>query len=413
MKSNSLFHLILLSILFSACQDISQWRGPERSGIYPDKGLLKAWPETGPELLLKIEGIGKGLSQAIVHKNKIYITGINSDNADMLSVYDMNGNLIWRKNYGNAWNKTYPESRCTPTIEKDKIFLIGGLGDLVCLNLKDGKTIWRRKPLDDFKGKYKHFGIAESVLLTDKAALFITAGDETTLVAYEKKNGDLLWKTKSLGGEKSYASSSLIEWKGRKVALVQTTKDLIGVDVSNGAILWHHNTLQYHTKKGKGEAANTPIDKDGKIFITYGNDHPGMQFQISEDCDTIKLKWENDVLDTHHGGLVLLDGVIYGSTMIHNTAGNWAAVDWETGETLWEEEWHTKGSIISADNMLYLYEEKRGNLALVQPHRETLNLISDFRITEGKGPHWAHPSIYDGKLFVRHGEILLLYNLKP
>ena len=99
-----------------------------------------------------------------------------------------------------------------------------------------------------------------------------------------------------------------------------------------------------------------------------------MLFSISADGKSISLKWKNNVLDTHHGGLVLLDGTIYGSTMLDNTRGNWASVNWETGETNWEEEWFTKGSIISADGMLYLYEEKNGNVALVKPIG---NLICD------------------------------------
>ena len=105
---------------------------------------------------------------------------------------------------------------------------------------------------------------------------------------------------------------------------------------------------------GGGEAANTPLFLNGDIFITYGNNQPGMMFTISEDGKSIQLKWSSDNLDTHHGGLVLLNGNIYGSTMVDNTRGNWACVDWETGKTNWEKEWFTKGSVIAADGMLYL-----------------------------------------------------------
>jgi len=137
-----------------------------------------------------------------------------------------------------------------------------------------------------------------------------------------------------------------------------------------------------------------------------------MLFSIADDGKSISLKWKNDLLDTHHGGLVLIDGAIYGSTMLDNTRGNWASVDWKTGKTRWEENWFTKGSVISADGMLYLYEEKGGNVALVKPDANSLKVISSFKVNDGEGPHWAHPAIDNGLLYIRHGSVLLVYDIK-
>lgn len=412
MKRSILFLSVIVVFLFYSCDEIAQWRGPARDGIYSGKNLLKEWPAGGPALKVKIENVGKGLSQPVVYKNVIYITGLKHDSLDVISAYNTDGKLIWEKVYSPAWPRTYPESRGTPTIENNLIYLVGGMGDLVCLSTNGGEIIWRQEPLIEFEGKYMHWGNVESVLLTDKAALYVTGGKQTTVVAYDKKTGELLWKSKSTGGEKSYASSSLVEWKGKKIALVQTSNDLVGIDASNGEVLWTYNTIQYHTLKGKGEAANTPLFHNGEIFITYGNEQPAMLFSIADDGRSVSLKWKNDVLDTHHGGLVLLDGAIYGSTMIDNTQGNWASVDWETGETRWEEKWFTKGSIISADGMLYLYEEKGGNVALVKPDAGGLKVIGTFQAKGGEGPHWAHPAIYNGLLYIRHGSVLHVYDIK-
>lgn len=408
------FLLLFTVIIVLSCSnnEFAQWRGPGRDGIYPDKDLLKEWPADGPALKLKIENIGKGLSQPVVYNNVIYITGLKHDSLDVISAYNIDGNLIWEKAFSTAWQRTYPESRGTPTIENNKIYLIGGSGELVCLSAKNGDLIWKQDPHNDFEGKYQHWGIVESVLLSDKAALYVTGGEITSVVAYDKITGELRWKSKSTGGPKSYASSSLVEWGGKQIALVQSANDLIGIDVGTGEVLWSFNTIQYHTKKGSGEGANTPLFYNGEIFITYGNDQPGLLFSLSDDAKSIRLKWKNELLDTHHGGLVLLDGVIYGSNMIDNTRGNWAAVDWQSGETLWEENWFTKGSVIAADGMLYFYEEKSGNVALVQPDTQQLKVISSFKINEGEGPHWAHPSIYKGMLFIRHGNVLMVYDLK-
>ncbi len=411
MRINVVFLAVLMPLSFSCSDDVSQWRGPERDGIYLAEGLLKKWPEGGPPLVLKIEDIGKGYSQPVVYDNRIFLTGIKSDTMDVISAYSMDGDQLWETEYSRAWERTYPESRATPTIEKDRIYLIGGMGDLVCLDAKNGELLWKHNPDEDYQGNYKGFGVVESVLLTDRDVLYLTGGKETTLVAFHKKTGKLHWKSKSTGGQKAYASSSLVEWNGRDIALVQTSDDLVGIDVADGTVLWTYNTIQYHVEKGKGEAANTPLYKDGEVFVTYGNNQPGLMFSIPENDSSFQLKWRNDVLDTHHGGLVMLDGTIYGSTMVHNTKGNWAAVDWETGQTLWEKEWYTKGSIIAADGMLYLYEERTGHVALAEPGRDDLNIISQFRVNEGTGPHWSHPAIYQGMLFIRHGDVLMVYDI--
>jgi len=411
MKLNLAYLSIFIFLSFNSCNEISQWRGPLRDGIYSETNLLKEWPKEGPALSLKIENIGKGFSQPVVYNDVIYVTGLKSDTLDVVSAYDMQGNLLWDKVYSIAWPRSYPESRGTPTIEKNRIYLIGGEGNLICLSTNGGKVHWEQKPLKEFDGKIMHWGNVESVLLTDKAALYVTGGEKTTLVAYHKRTGKLLWQSESLGDAKSYASSSLVEWGGLKIALVQTDKHLVGFNDENGEILWRYDTIRYHTQKGKGEAANTPLFYNGDVFITYGNDQPGMLFNIAADGKSISLKWQNPILDTHHGGLVLIDGAIYGSNMIDNTRGNWASIDWETGKTNWEQKWFTKGSVISADGMLYFYEEKAGNVALVKPDTRELKIVSTFCINEGEGPHWAHPSIYNGLLFIRHGSVLLAYNI--
>jgi outer membrane protein assembly factor BamB len=412
MKLSTLFIAVFVGFLFSSCNEIAQWGGPARDGIYPDKGLLKTWPPGGPPLKLKIENIGKGLSQPVVYKNVIYVTGLRSDTLDVISAYSMEGEKLWEKEYSRAWPRTYPESRGTPTIEKNRIFLVGGMGKLVCLSTNGDELIWEKEPLKEFDGKYMYWGNVESVLLTDVAALYVTGGDKTTLVAYDKKTGELRWKSKSMGGSKSYASSSLVEWGGKKIVLVQTSNDLLGIDASNGDILWSYNTVQYHTEKGSGEAANIPLFSNGDVFVTYGNEQPGLLFSMGRDGKSVSLKWKNDVLDTHHGGLVLLYETIYGSTMTDNTRGNWASVDWETGKTNWEKKWFTKGSVISADDMLYFYEERSGHVALVKPDTSDLKVVSTFQMKEGEGPHWAHPSIYNKMLFVRHGNVLMVYDIK-
>jgi outer membrane protein assembly factor BamB len=409
--------IIFISLLFWGLsvrsQEIAQWRGPARDGIYPETGLLKQWPANGPTLKLKIEGFGKGYSQPVIYQDKIFIAGLMKDSLDVVSCYKMTGELVWSKPYGKAWKNSYPEVRSTPTIENMRIYMVSGTGEVVCLDATTGKILWSQAAHDKFHGEYNKWGIAESVLLTDKAALYVTGGSETSVVAFDKLNGKMLWKTKSLGGTRAYASSILIDWAGKKMVIATTANDIMGIDADNGEILWSYNLIQYHPgESGKGGNTITPIFHNGEIFTTSGYDHPATLFKLAKDGKSVTLKWKNDTLDTHHGGVVLVDGNLYGSNMQDLSKGRWVSVNWETGRVNWEKDWFTKGSIVSADGLLYCYEERQGHVALVQPDTKDFKIISSFRVNGGEGPYWAHPVIYNGLLFLRHGSALMIYNIK-
>lgn len=139
------------------------------------------------------------------------------------------------------------------------------------------------------------------------------------------------------------------------------------------------------------------------------------QLQLNNEATDCAVTWRNDDFDTHIGGYVLVDGILYGSNWINNNQGNWITVDWETGETKYDTAWSggkSKGSIITADGRLYCYDERRGAVGLVNPTPEKFDVISEFRITKGEGPHWAHPVINNGVLYMRHGTALMAYKIK-
>lgn len=408
-----IFVILFLFISFSLfSQEKVEFRGVNRSGHYIATGLLKQWPENGPKLLLTIEKVGKGYSQPIVSENKIFITGIKEDTIDILSAYDMQGKMLWETPYGRSWTASYVDSRSTPTYENGRLYVSSGTGQVSCINAKTGNQIWQVDAIKKYHGEIYTHGDAESPALIPNAVLYTTGGEECTLVALDKNDGSLVWKAKSLGGAKSYASPLVIDHKGKKIILAQTAQNLIGIQPEDGKILWSYNLIQYHThSQGKGAQANPPIYYNGDFFITSGYNHPGILFSLSDDENSIRVKWMNDTLDTHHGGVVLVDGNLYGSNWEHNAKGAWASVNWETGRTNWEQDWINKGSTIFADGMLYMMEEKSGNVALVEPSSEGMKIKSTFKVKGGTGPFWAHPAIYDGKMFIRHGETLLIYDI--
>jgi hypothetical protein len=126
----------------------------------------------------------------------------------------------------------------------------------------------------------------------------------------------------------------------------------------------------------------------------------------------VTLAWSDSTLDCHHGGVVRVGNYIYGSNWINNGKGNWCCIDWTTGETRYETDWVSKGSVIYADGMLYCYSERRGHFGLVPADPDAFNVVSSFQIEFGDGEHWSHPTILNGIMYVRRGDVITAFRIK-
>lgn len=393
--------------------DYPQWRGFGRSGVSKETGLLKEWPEEGPELLWSATGLGKGFSSPSISNGVLYVTGTEGS-IESLSAFDLSGNPKWKKEYGKAYTKSFPDARCTPTVVENSAYVVSGTGEVVCFEAASGSIKWSVQAFDKFEGKHGSWGIAESPLVVDNKVIYTPCGKKTTVVALDRETGQTMWTTESVGGQSGYVSPILVERGGMRLIVTVTGTYILGINVESGEIVWQVDYSKLPPPDGGGNDINivTPVYYDGRIFVTSGYDHTGVMLELSADGKDASVVWLSPDLDTHHGGVVLVDGHIYGSNWINNNAGNWVCVDWDSGKTMYEKEWFSKGSIVSAEGMLYCYEEKKGNLALVKVSPEDFTIVSSFRITQGKGQHWAHPVINDGVLYMRHGDVLMAYNIK-
>lgn len=405
--------LLILSFLlttFTRAQEISEWREKNRTGVSDETGLLKSWPSGGPKLLWVCNDLSRGNSNVSFGKNIIYTTGLEDKN-DVLYALDMKGKILWKTVFGRAWNQAYPESRATPTVEGNRVYCTSGYGDLACIDGTTGKTIWTYKASEIHKGTYGSWGIAESLLIDGNKIYFSPGGPETMTIALDKSSGKLLWKSASMDDKPGYVSPILVNHGGRKMLINVSLRHVFGVDVSNGEILWK----VAHLKQGGRDLIKcvTPLYKDGRVYVTGGYDTGGMMIQIAANGKSASVVWTDEVLDVHHGGVVLVDGYIYGANWINNGNGNWCCIDWNTGKKMWEQHWNNKGSIIAADGMLYIYEEKLGNVGLLKPNPQNFELVSSFQVKHGSaGPYWAHPVIKDGILYLRHTNALMAYDIK-
>ena len=418
MKRTTIIISVFLITALTFSQSISQWRGPQRDGIYPETGLLSVWPEDGPELLWSADDIGKGYSSAVSDGKTVFVTGMKGQ-SDYLTALDLSGKILWQTEFGPSWTGSFPESRCTPTVEGDYVYVLSGKGVIACINAKDGKIRWSYDAKEKFEGSCGDWGVCESLLIEGDKLFYSPAGKKTTMVALNKNTGETIWMTESLDDISAYVSPRLIHYGNKNIVVNVLNDHLIGVDADKGKILWKFDYGKLSPEEGlkiwpgaPHTNTITPLFSEGMLYITGGYNHVGVMFRLAEDASSIEMAWTDTTLDCHHGGVVLVNGNIYGSNWFDNARGNWCSIDWKTGIMNYQEKWFTKGSVIYADGMLYFYEEKNGNLGLVKPGPDKFEVLSSFKVSLGKGPHWAHPSIKNGVLYIRHGEALMAYDIR-
>ena len=402
--------ILLAFILTSNAQHV-QWRGPNRDGHFTENGLLKEWPENGPEIILETEGIGKGWSSPILVGDMIYVTGM-IDTLDYLTAMDLQGNVKWQVSYGRAWNQSFPDTRSTPVVEDNRIYVQSGTGRVVCINRETGDEVWAVEVDNEFETEYGTWGNSETPLIVDDKIISTPAGSKTSVVALDKMTGEPVWQTESLGGPRAYASATIYEYNEFRYILAMIGTHLLAIHPETGELAWYYKYLDPEKWDREGLIwANTPIFKEDEIFLSMGYDYHAVMLKMDSTGTSVSEKFIDRTLDNHHHGVILHDGHLYGSNWYNNKQGRWVCMVWDTGEIKYVDEWDTKGALIMADGMLYAYNE-RGNVGLVKPSPDGFEVVSQFRITKGAGPHWAHPFIADGNLLVRHGEVLFVYDIK-
>lgn len=405
--------VLFFSFVLGAYSQPVQWRGPNRDGQFPETGLLKEWPENGPEQILEVNDLGKGWSSPIYADGMIYITGM-IDTLDYLSAVDMQGNIKWQVPYGRSWTKTYPDTRASATVDGNRIYVQSGTGRLVCIDSETGKENWAVEVDKDFECEYHEWGNSETPLVVDDKVICTPGGEKTSVVAFNKMTGELIWQSKSVGGPRSYVSPAIYEFNGHRYLIAATASNLIALEPETGKVDWTYQYWKPVEWKWQVNGliwANTPVFKDNEIFISMGYDYPAVMLSMDSTGNSVSEKYIDHTLDNHIGGLVQYDGYVYGSNWYSNSTGRWVCMKWDSGEIKYVADWDTKGPVVMAEGMLYCYNE-RGNVALVKPDPKGFDIVSQFKIKKGSGPHWAHPFIADGKLFMRHGEVMMVFDIK-
>ena len=397
--------LIIVLVGFSTLPagDWPQFRGPGRDGTSPETGLMRQWPDGGPAELWSCGGLGEGFSSVAIAGGVVYATGLISREGYLFAI-DSQGKLKYRVSYGPEWDKAgrSPGTRTTPTIDGERVYLMSGMGRLACYNAADGTRLWCVDTLKKFAGHNIFWGIAESVLIDGDKVICTPGGKDAAVVALNKMTGETVWTSRGLSQASAYCSPILAEQGGKRLILTLVEKALVGIDVGTGQVYWTvPHPVSYDIQ------AVSPLCRDGMVFVSNGYRHGSIGLTLSADGATAAQTWAEKSLDIHHGGAVLVDGKVHGAS----TKGQWICLDLATGTVAYSDRLVGRGSVIGADGMLYAYGEN-GEVGLIRIKPDGYELVGSFKVRKGSTEHWAHPAISDGRLYIRHGNTLMCYDIK-
>jgi len=408
--------LLVMPLLAAAGAGGGEWpqfHGPNRDNKSLDTGLLKTWPEGGPRRLWEATGIGEGYSTVAIAGGHIHTTGsINHD--CVITVLDMDGKKVWTRKNGKAWRRSYPGTRSTPTIADGMLYHLSGLGSLVCLNARDGEPVWSVDIMSRFGGRNIIWGLAESPLVFDDKVVCTPGGKDVSMVALDRKTGKVIWECRGAGDKPGYASPILVEHKGLRQIVTVMSQSVVGVRASDGKLLW-----KYPHKVYMDENITTPIFHNGFLVVSgcVRKGTTSLRLEVSGDRCSVKRHWHNRTLDNKQGGIVLVDGRIYGYAEQFGKSTPWVCIDFKSGRDisksapLLSSYKYRNGCLTYADGRFYLYSDD-GQMALAKATDEGLVVTGRLKLKEpGKRPTWAHPVVCGGRLYLRYGDKLAAYEV--
>lgn len=384
-----------------------QWRGLRRDGISDEQGLLQSWPEGGPALLWKFDGLGLGWSSPIIVGDRVYITG-DLDGDLVVFALDHSGAVQWRTKNGAAWEGSYPGSRACAAYSEGRLYLLNAHGRLASFEADTGHEIWAIDILKRFNAENITWAISECLLIDESRIIVTPGGKKALMAALDKKTGDTVWITDPVKDEQaSYSSPILFAHAGRRLIANCSSRHGFGVDADTGELLWAvplSNRYQVNSA--------TPIYGPGGVFYVTSYAEDGRFYRLEPEGPGIAAQHAWTVpIDTVTGSGVLVDGVLYAAG--YQKAKWWFAFDWETGNTNYEHKDLTTGAAIHVGQRLYVQDE-RGNVALLKPTPDGLETTGKFLLTDRRPRDaWAHPVLLDGRLYLRYHDTLWCYDVKP
>jgi outer membrane protein assembly factor BamB len=397
--------------------DWPQWQGPERDNKSRETGLLRSWPKEGPKLLWRASELGGGYSAPTIAAGRIFGLSYQGDDEVVWAREVDTGRMLWTKVIAAANRQVdYREgSRGSATADGDLLYALGVSGDLLCLRVADGSLLWRKHLIKDFDGVLPFYlasyGYAESPLIDGDKVIVTPGGPKATLVALDKRTGKTMWtapvpEVRLKGGSRAAYSSVVAGDVGGLRLYVQFLQGgLVGVSATDGKLLWRWD-------KPSNDIANvtTPIFHDDLVFASsgYGKGCGLARLARAEGALSLKEIYFNKNMKNVHGGVVLVDGHVYGNS----DPGMLVCLELKSGKVRWQERSAGKGSIVYADGHLY-YRDETGPMLLVEANAKEYVEKGRFDPPgRSRASAWSHPVVANGRLYLRDQDVQLCYDVK-
>jgi outer membrane protein assembly factor BamB len=402
--------LVGTTVLLSLCavasnrafDDWPQWRGQKRDGISAERGLLKDWPAGGPPVAWRATGAGTGYSSFSAAHGRLYTLGARGQTEYLMAYDAATGKKVWEVAHGRRFGNDRGDGpRSTPSVDGDRLFTFGASGDMSVVEAATGKVVWKINLLEKFGGSNIQWGLSESPLVLSDRVLVAPGGRGASIVALNKADGAVLWK--SLTDEPGYSSAVLHEAGGVREAVYFTAERALGVDVQSGKLLWSYEQVANRTAN-----IATPILRGNFVFLSSGYGTGAALLELTPGQNRIAARQVYFTRDmrNHHASSVLVGDHLYGYS-----DAILMAMKFDSGQVAWRDRSVGKGSIVFADDRLYLYSEE-GVVGLAEANPAGYREHGRFQINAGSLPTWSHPIVANGKLFIREQDNIYAFDVR-
>ncbi|MCI0486207.1 MAG: PQQ-like beta-propeller repeat protein [Blastocatellia bacterium] len=411
MKQKQIFIFLIVMVLTSTVaggpavpSDWPQWRGVDRTGISKETGLLKQWPDGGPAVVWSVSDLGEGYGSVAVKGNRVFVQGVREGQSAVFCLNRADGKPVWATALGRSLDQDRGGGpRGTPTVEGDRVYVLAENGELACLKAADGSALWRRNILNDFGGRNPRWLISESPLIDGNRLVVTPGGSGAAIVALDKMTGKNIWSSRELSDRAGYSSCQAVDVGGVRTILGFTDRAAVGVRASDGKLMWRYEQVANRTAN-----ITTPIFHNNKVFYTsaYGTGCALLDLKAQDGEVKAEEVYFNREMMNHHGGVVLVDGYLYGfSNAIL------VCIEFATGKLMWKDRSVGKGAVVYADGHLYLLSENQV-VGLAEATPAGYKEKGRFNIADKGWPSWAHPVVSGGCLFIRNQGMLTCYSIK-
>jgi len=346
-----------------------------------------------------------GYSSVTVVGDKIYVTGNFAGSSTIFCLNAADGEQLWTYRNGKAWEDMFSGTRSTPLV--DGTFAEGGClydesphGEIVCLEATTGKQIWSRNPLTDYETPNTLYGRSASLRIDGDKLFTQLGGERASFLCLDKKTGNTLWLGESTGNAAGYGTPTLFEHEGIPMLAALDAKGLFVVNRQTGKLFFH---VRHPARLD--ENITTPIYHEGHIFITNGAGSNSKMLRLVVQGETVSAEevWTNDLLANSHQGVVLLNGLLYGTT---SRGSRFACIRWNDGSDVFLDRNIVRGSFDLADELFYILTEF-GEVVVAKPAATSFEVFARLQLPDADGGQaYAHPVVHGDKMYVRIGPTL-------